>query len=589
MLIDLSDVLRVNVFDLGRTFIKLYHLLNLNRALPIIDPALFIQRYAGRLELGERTHAVCALSIKIIAQMNRDWIQMGRRPAGICAVALQVACNTHGVNRSREDIRRTLRVSEATVMQRMREFEQTPAALMTIQQFSTAPTGADISREGLDPPSFINNRITDGSLVKAAALGVSPELDAFLMNYLSGSGLNSSSRNDEEEGQQDKDDSSGFPLPRTTKRRQPTREAKRRKGKVEVNSATLKSGKQKAKTVGRRRTNDICDDSSVTSNTKDGGSTVDLQLGKAEGMKVVESLEALNVNDGSALARNIIARRLVQQQRRLNNNANRTFSRDAELMYKDLHNELQEGGGRDREDEMGMEKSQQQQQKQQYDSMVNKKGAVVDLNSGEKAKKKDNEKSHNEEIMTTTFVDNEEENSKSEKEGAGENNNNGEERNEEDDTFSDLDDQELDKFLMTDAEVTKKTAIWTELNKGFLTDQEAKKRVQEEAEAQAAKEAADNAFAGALGVGSSFSGNGMIETSSSSKKRKRKKGSARGGGGSAVEQGSGDVVSVRNSRAPRETAAQGLKDMITRHKVSRKINYEALRGMFDESGTLTAR
>ncbi len=588
MLIDLSDVLRVNVFDLGRSFIKLYHLLNLNRALPIIDPALFIQRYAGRLELGERTHAVCALSIKIIAQMNRDWIQMGRRPAGICAVALQVACNTHGVNRSREDIRRTLRVSEATVMQRMREFEQTPAALMTIQQFSTAPTGVDISREGLDPPSFINNRITDGSLVKAAALGVSPELDTFLMNYLSGSGLNSSSQNDEEEGQQDKDDSSVFPLPRTTKHQQPTREAKRRKGKVEVNSATSKSGKQKAKTVGGRRTNDVCDDSSVTSNTKDGGSTVELQLGKAEGMKVVESLEALNVNDGSALARNIIARRLVQQQRRLNSNANRAFSRDVELMYKDLHNELQEGGGRDGEEEMGMGKSQQQKE-QQYDSMVHKKGAVADLNNDELAKKKDNWKSRNQETMTTAFIDNEEENSESEKEGAGENNNNNEGSNEEDDTFSDLDDQELDKFLMTDAEVAKKTAIWTELNKGFLTDQEAKKRVQEEAEAQAAKEAAENAIAGALGMGSSFLGNGMIETSSSSKKRKRKKGSARGGGGSAVEQGSGDVVSVRNSRAPRETAAQGLKDMIMRHKVSRKINYEALCGMFNESGTLTAR
>ncbi len=595
MLIDLSDVLRVNVFDLGRTFMKLYNLLNLNRALPIIDPALFIQRYAGRLELGERTHAVCALSIKIIAQMNRDWIQMGRRPAGICAVALQVACNTHGVNRSREDIRRTLRVSEATVIQRMREFEQTPAALMTIQQFSSAPTGADISREGLDPPSFINNRITDGSLVKAATLGGSQELDTFLMNYLSGSnGLNNtSSQNDQEEGQQVKDDSSVFPLPRTTKRRQPTREAKRRKGNVEVNPAMLKPGKekQKAKTISGRQTDDVCDDRSVaTSNTENGGSTpLELQLEKANGIKVVENLEALNINDGSALARNIIARRLVQQQNRLNNNANRAFTRDAELMYRDLHNELQEGGGgRDGEKEIGMKKSQYQQLKEQCDSsLINKKDAVVDLSHGEKDMESYSEKSQSEEIATTAVV-----NIESENEGAGANDKNIEESNEEDDTFSDLDDQELDEFLMTDAEVTKKTAIWTELNKSFLTDQETKKRVQEEAEAQAAKEAAEIALVSELGIGSSFSENGMIETSSSSKKRKRKTGSARrggGGGGSAIGQSSGDVVSARNSRAPRETAAQGLKDMITRHKVSRKINYEALRGMFDESGTLTAR
>ncbi len=586
MLIDLSDVLRVNVFDLGRTFIKLYHLLNLNRALPIIDPALFIQRYAGRLELGERTHAVCSLAIKIVAQMNRDWIQMGRRPAGICAVALQVACNTHGVDRSREDIRKTLRVSEATVIQRMREFEQTPSALMTVQQFSTAPVGVDISREGLDPPSFINNRITDGSLVKAAALGVSPELDTFLMNHLSG-GLNSSSTTQsDEQVVVDQDDSSisAFPLPQVRRRYQPTREAKTRRRRMAGNTTTSNnSEKRKLKSVDRQ-SNDVCV-TDVTSNTKEGSGGEQLQWNiwdKAEGMKVVESLEALNVNDGSALARNILARRLLQQQRRLSNNANKPFSREAESMYKDLHNELQEGGDEEVMGEMG--RDQQQQQRQQYDGVVNK--GSVELDSDERVNM---DSKQNKEVITATITttpaaaDNEEE---KKKEREGTENKNSEESNEED-TFSDLDDQELDKFLMTDAEVSKKTAIWTELNKGFLTEQEAKKKAQEEANAQAAKEAAENAVAGALGVGSSFSPNGMmVETFSASKKRKRKKGSARGG--STAEQRSGSVVgSSRNPRAPRETAAQGLKDMITRHKVSRKINYEALRGMFDESGTLT--
>ncbi len=597
MLIDLSDVLRVNVFDLGRTFVKLYHLLNLNRALPIIDPALFIQRYAGRLELGEKTHAVCSLAIKIIAQMNRDWIQMGRRPAGICAVALQVACNTHGVNRSREDIRRILRVSETTLMQRMREFEQTPAALTSVQQFSTAPAGGDISREGLDPPSFINNRITDGSLVKAAALGVSPELDTFLMSHLSG-GLNSSSKSNEHMLCDEDKNSPVFPLPQV-KRQQPTREAKRRI-KVAVNATTSRSNKQKAKSVDDRpQPNILCNDD-ATSNMKEGGSVGKLQWGKTEGMKVVDSLEALNVNDGSALARNIIARRLVQQQRRLSNNANRIFSREAESMYKDLHDELQEDG----DGEMVGEKTgrEQQHMQQQRDGVMKKGGADIEqqLDNDDERVKKDSEKPQDEEeegggvtsvTPTATVVNNEEEKN-SEKEGGAENSNNNEEYNE-DDTFSDLDDQEIDEFLMTDAEVSKKTAIWTELNKVFLTEQEAKKRVQEEADAQAAKEAAENAVAGTLGVGSSFSGNGMVETSSASKKRKRKnaasvRGGAAAAAAAAAEQGNGGVLCSRNSRAPRETAAQGLKDMITRHKVSRKINYEALRGMFDESGTLTA-
>ncbi|CAM9806629.1 unnamed protein product [Chrysoparadoxa australica] len=179
MLIDLSDVLRVNVFDLGKTFVKLHGLLNMAKALPIVDPALFIQRYAGRLELGEKTQAVCNLAIKITAQMNRDWINTGRRPAGICAVALQVACNTQGIVRSKEEIRKLLRISEATVTQRLREFEQTPAAMMTLSELNNSNPGQplrgqDYSSTGsggfeCDPPCFIKNRIKDGSFAKLLA------------------------------------------------------------------------------------------------------------------------------------------------------------------------------------------------------------------------------------------------------------------------------------------------------------------------------------------------------------------------------------------------------------------------------------
>ncbi|KAK7242235.1 transcription factor IIIB [Aureococcus anophagefferens] len=52
MLIDFSGVLQVNVYALGATFLKFRRLLNLE--LPIIDPSLYIHRFAAKLELGDK-------------------------------------------------------------------------------------------------------------------------------------------------------------------------------------------------------------------------------------------------------------------------------------------------------------------------------------------------------------------------------------------------------------------------------------------------------------------------------------------------------------------------------------------------------
>jgi Brf1-like TBP-binding domain/Transcription factor TFIIB repeat len=132
----------------------------------------FIYRYSGRLNLGGNQNKVNILATKITAQMNRDWIHTGRRPAGICAVALQIACNTYNITTvTRKDICRVLRICDATVTKRIREFEQTPAALMSKDDFlqQLPPkfdrvTGDQIERIEFDPPSFITNRIKDGTV-----------------------------------------------------------------------------------------------------------------------------------------------------------------------------------------------------------------------------------------------------------------------------------------------------------------------------------------------------------------------------------------------------------------------------------------
>ena len=119
MLIDFSDALQVNVYTLGTCFLKFRRLLNLQ--LKVIgtfiisasiifmlktecshfhciwfilqsspDPALYIYRFAAHLDLDDKANDVSLTALRLVARMKRDWIVLGRRPAGICAAALLI-------------------------------------------------------------------------------------------------------------------------------------------------------------------------------------------------------------------------------------------------------------------------------------------------------------------------------------------------------------------------------------------------------------------------------------------------------------------------------------------------------------------
>lgn len=88
--------------------------------------------------------------------MKRDWIVAGRRPAGICAAALLIASRAHGFERQHHDVTKVLKVCGLTVMTRVKEFEATPSANMTLDDFHNK----DIEEE-VDPPIFTKNRIKE--------------------------------------------------------------------------------------------------------------------------------------------------------------------------------------------------------------------------------------------------------------------------------------------------------------------------------------------------------------------------------------------------------------------------------------------
>lgn len=147
MLLDLSDVVQVNVYELGKTFLKLTSALCIN--IPAIDPCLYITRFAYHLEFGDKTHEVSMTALRMVQRMKRDWMHTGRRPSGLCGAALLVASRLHDFNRSIRDLVRIVKVCETTIRKRLTEFSETPSSKLTLEEFMSI----DLEEEQ-DPPCF---------------------------------------------------------------------------------------------------------------------------------------------------------------------------------------------------------------------------------------------------------------------------------------------------------------------------------------------------------------------------------------------------------------------------------------------------
>eukprot|EP00127_Corallochytrium_limacisporum_P003643 Clim_evm31s151 gene=Clim_evmTU31s151 len=147
MLLDFADLLQVNVYVLGAVYLKICRVLHVR--LPAVDPSLYLHRYAHRLEFGSLMEDVVKTALKLISRMRRDWMQVGRRPCGLCGAALLIAARIHGFNRTQRQIINVVRICDITLRKRLEEFEDTPSANLTPIEFDTI----DLEEEA-DPPSF---------------------------------------------------------------------------------------------------------------------------------------------------------------------------------------------------------------------------------------------------------------------------------------------------------------------------------------------------------------------------------------------------------------------------------------------------
>ena len=140
----------------------------LNIQLPLVDPSLYIQRFAAQLNFGPKTLAVANTALRIVQRMGRDWIHTGRRPSGISGASLLIAARMHGFETTPQDIVQVVRVCDSTLRQRLSEFaDTTAAASVTVGELLDGDKNADAtqkmeSAEGAaNPPAFTRAVLRD--------------------------------------------------------------------------------------------------------------------------------------------------------------------------------------------------------------------------------------------------------------------------------------------------------------------------------------------------------------------------------------------------------------------------------------------
>lgn len=151
MLIDFSDLLQVNVFELGHTYLQLVQTLNLR--LPLVDPSHYISRFAALLEFGDETHQVAMDAVRLVQRFDRDWMTRGRRPAGICGACLLLAARMNNFRRSVAEIVQVVKIADTTLKKRLDEFKRTPSGALTLADFRNVWL-----EEEMDPPAYTTGR-----------------------------------------------------------------------------------------------------------------------------------------------------------------------------------------------------------------------------------------------------------------------------------------------------------------------------------------------------------------------------------------------------------------------------------------------
>ncbi|KAH3671759.1 hypothetical protein OGAPHI_000464 [Ogataea philodendri] len=158
MLIDFSSRLQISVYAVGATFLKMVKALHIT-SLPLVDPSLFIQNFAEKLDFGRMLPKVINDAIKLAHRMSEDWIHEGRRPAGIAGACILLAARMNNFRRTHSEIVAVTHIGESTIQKRLNEFKNTHASGLTVEEFRERG-----QVKSTLPPSFQKNRSSEKKL-----------------------------------------------------------------------------------------------------------------------------------------------------------------------------------------------------------------------------------------------------------------------------------------------------------------------------------------------------------------------------------------------------------------------------------------
>ncbi|KAG7880686.1 hypothetical protein KL905_002660 [Ogataea polymorpha] len=158
MLIDFSSRLQISVYAVGATFLKMVKALHIT-SLPLVDPSLFIQNFAEKLDFGRMLPKVINDAIKLAHRMSEDWIHEGRRPAGIAGACILLAARMNNFRRTHSEIVAVTHIGESTIQKRLNEFKNTNASGLTVEEFRERG-----QVKSTLPPSFQKNRKSEKKL-----------------------------------------------------------------------------------------------------------------------------------------------------------------------------------------------------------------------------------------------------------------------------------------------------------------------------------------------------------------------------------------------------------------------------------------
>ncbi|KAM7195762.1 Brf1-like TBP-binding domain containing protein [Naviculisporaceae sp. PSN 640] len=154
MLIDLADLIKTDVFLLGRgykEFLNSFPDMKEGTKPIILEDLIF--RFASKLELHHDTNKIAETAVRIVAQMRYNHMSHGRRPAGLCGAAVILAARAHSYRRAPMEVQFIAKVTTATLQERMEEFGNVPSAQMTIKEFHEK----DYTGPAHDPPFVYKN------------------------------------------------------------------------------------------------------------------------------------------------------------------------------------------------------------------------------------------------------------------------------------------------------------------------------------------------------------------------------------------------------------------------------------------------